>query len=141
MRDSDIKAYGFSGIRRILTRQIPLVADEYHCEAISLAEANQTAPLGREKEAFAMKIKDGFVLRSVMGSYVVVAVGAASKSFRGMVKLNSTAADVWKCIETGFSKSEICDMLFAKYDVDRERVEGDVNNIIKDLVEQGFVEL
>ncbi len=88
-----------------------------------------------------MKIKDGFVLRSVMGSYVVVAVGAASKSFRGMVKLNSTAADVWKCIETGFSKSEICDMLFAKYDVDRERVEGDVNNIIKDLVEQGFVEL
>ena len=88
-----------------------------------------------------MKIKDGFVLRSVMGSYVVVAVGAASKSFRGMVKLNSTAADIWKCIETGFSQSEICDMLFAKYEVEREKLESDVDNIIKNLVEQGFVEL
>ena len=88
-----------------------------------------------------MKIKDGFVLRSVMGSYVVVAVGAASKSFRGMVKLNATAADVWKCIEVGFSKGEICDMLFSKYEVEREKLESDVDNIINDLAEQGFVEL
>lgn len=88
-----------------------------------------------------MKIKDGFVLRSVMGSYVVVAVGAASKSFRGMVKLNSTAADIWKCIETGFTRDEICDMLFAKYEVEREKLEDDVDNIIKNLAEQGFLEL
>ena len=87
-----------------------------------------------------MKIKDGFVLRSVMGSYVVVAVGAASKSFRGMVKLNSTAADIWKCIESGFSKGEICDMLFEKYDVEREKLEKDVDGIIRDLVEQGFID-
>lgn len=88
-----------------------------------------------------MKIKDGFVLRSVMGSYVVVAVGSASKSFRGMVKLNSTAADIWKCIESGFSRNEICDMLYAKYEVDREKLEGDVDNVIKDLEDQGFIEI
>lgn len=88
-----------------------------------------------------MKIKDGFVLRSVMGSYVVVAVGNASKSFRGMVKLNATAADIWKCIESGFSKSEICDMLFSKYEVEREKLESDVDNIIKDLEDQGFLEI
>ena len=87
-----------------------------------------------------MKIKEGFVMRSVMGSYVVVAVGAASKSFRGMVKLNSTAADIWKCIESGFSESEICDMMIAKYEVEREKLEGDVSAIIKNLEEQGFIE-
>lgn len=88
-----------------------------------------------------MKIKDGFVLRQVMGSYVVIAVGAASKSFRGMVKLNDTAADIWKCIDCGFSQKEICDMLFEKYDAPREKIESDVDAVIHNLAEQGFVEL
>lgn len=76
-----------------------------------------------------------------MGSYVVIAVGAASKSFRGMVKLNATAADIWKCIESGFTQKEICDMLFEKYDVEREKLEGDVDGIIRNLDAQGFLEM
>ena len=48
-----------------------------------------------------MKIKEGFVLRTVMGNNVVVAVGEASKSFRGMIKLNGTATAIWKLIEEG----------------------------------------
>ena len=75
-----------------------------------------------------------------MGSYVVIAVGAASKSFRGMVKLNSTAADIWKCIESGFTQEEICDMLFEKYEVEREKLESDVDSIIRSFSEQGFLE-
>ena len=54
-----------------------------------------------------MKIKDGFVLRSVMGNNVVIAVGEASKSFRGMVQLNESAAEIWKHIENGRSRDEI----------------------------------
>jgi hypothetical protein len=75
-----------------------------------------------------------------MGSHVVVAVGEASKSFRGMLKLNSTAADVWLGIDRGLSKSEICDFLMEKYEIDRETLEKDVDNSIKSLIEQGFVE-
>ena len=87
-----------------------------------------------------MKIKNGFVLRPLMGSHVVVAVGEASKSFRGMLKLNSTAADVWQGIEKGLGESEICDLLLEKYDVDRESLEKDVAPAIQSLKEQGFVE-
>lgn len=87
-----------------------------------------------------MKIKNGFVLRPLMGSYVVIAVGEASKSFRGMLKLNSTAADVWQGIDKGLSESEICDLLTEKYEADREIIEKDVANSIKNLKEQGFIE-
>jgi len=62
-----------------------------------------------------LKIKDGFVLREVMGNYVAVAVGEASKSFRGMIKLNATAADIWNCILQGMDENGIYDVLFAKY--------------------------
>ncbi len=88
-----------------------------------------------------MKIKDGFVLRQVMGNYVAVAVGEQSKNFRGMIKLNSTAADIWQYIEKGFSESEICDALYEKYDVDRERVTTDVKRTLELLQSQGLVEI
>ena len=86
-----------------------------------------------------MKIKKGFVLRRVMGNYVVVAVGEASRSFRGMIKLNGTAAEVWKGIEKGLSVSEICDAICAEYDVEREVALSDVEKVICELTENGFI--
>ena len=86
-----------------------------------------------------MKIKKGFVLRRVMGNYVVVAVGEASRSFRGMIKLNPTAAEVWKGIDKGLSVSEICDAICEEYDVERSVAEADVNKVVEELVSNGFV--
>ncbi len=88
-----------------------------------------------------MKIKEGFVLREVMGNYVAVAVGEASRSFRGMVTLNESAANIWKLIEKGFSESEICDAMFETYEVDRTTLEADVKKTIKSFADQGFIEL
>lgn len=79
-------------------------------------------------------------MREVMGSYVVVAVGNASKHFRGMIKLNSTAADIWKLILEGLSESEICEKLFEQYDIDRERLEKDVRKTIEGFEKQGILE-
>lgn len=86
-----------------------------------------------------MKIKKGFVMRRVMGNYVVVAVGEASKKFRGMIKLNETAAEVWKGIDKGLSKLEICDAICEEYEVERDVVERDVEKVVGELVANGFV--
>ena len=88
-----------------------------------------------------MKIKDGFVLRSVMGNNVVIAVGEASKSFHGMIQLNESAAEIWKHIADGRSRDEICGLMFDKYEVERETLERDVDGVISQLCENGFVEL
>ena len=42
-----------------------------------------------------MKIKDGFVLRDIAGDTVVIATGELSKTFHGMIKLNSTGKEIW----------------------------------------------
>ena len=42
-----------------------------------------------------MKIKDGFVLEEVGGSYLAVAVGECAGNFNGMVRLNGTGAFLW----------------------------------------------
>ena len=43
-----------------------------------------------------MKIKNGFVIRSVGGENVVVPVGEMSKQFHGMINLNETGAFLWR---------------------------------------------
>lgn len=88
-----------------------------------------------------MKIKDGFVLREVMGRHVAVAVGEASKSFRGMIKLNSTAADIWRWIAEGLDEGEICAALCEKYEVDEITASADVRRTIEMLEKQGFLEV
>ena len=57
-----------------------------------------------------MKIKSGFVLEEVGGSYLAVAVGDRANSFNGMVRLNSTGAFIWKLInEKSLTRDEIAD--------------------------------
>ena len=88
-----------------------------------------------------MKIKDGFVLRSVMGNNVVIAVGEASKNFRGMVQLNESASDIWGYIADGKARDEICDLMFDKYEVERAALEADVDHVIGVLCDNGLIEL
>ena len=45
-----------------------------------------------------MKIKDGFVLEEVGGSYLAVAVGGGADGFSGLVRLNATGAFLWNLL-------------------------------------------
>ena len=88
-----------------------------------------------------MKIKEGFVVRKVMGNNVVIATGAQSKKFHGMVKLNDTAAEIWGYLSSGMDVETICKTMLEKYDVDESLLRADVKKTIKTLIDQGFVEL
>ena len=86
-----------------------------------------------------MKIKDGFVLREVAGSFIVVAVGEAVKNFNGIINLNETGAFLWKILETGAEKEELIAKLLAEYDVDEKTATEDVNKFINKLSEAKLV--
>ena len=87
-----------------------------------------------------MKIKEGFMLREVAGSYVVVAVGKRSEQFNGMVNLNETGEFLWKLVEQGASRDELLNSLLETYEVEREKAEQDVDKFISVLQQNNFVE-
>ena len=87
-----------------------------------------------------MKIKEGFILREVAGSHIVVAVGQAVKTFNGIINLNPTSALLWKNLEKGAEKEELVKALLAEYDVSEEIAKGDVEKFIQKLTEAGLVE-
>lgn len=87
-----------------------------------------------------MKIKDGFLLREVVGSYIVVAVGARAKEFGGIIKLNETGSFLWKKLAENVDQATLTEALTDEYDVDKESAEKDVDSFIKTLSEAGILE-
>lgn len=87
-----------------------------------------------------MKIKSGFMLREVAGSYVVVAVGDRSHEFIGMVNLNESGAFLWKALERGSDGDALVRALLENYDVSEEQAVADVDKFITIVSENGFVE-
>ena len=87
-----------------------------------------------------MKIKEGFVLREVANQAMVIAVGEASKSFKGMIKMNHTSKDIWNYIKAGLDQDGIVLEMMKKYEADEETIRKDVKYIIGVLKEHKIVE-
>ena len=87
-----------------------------------------------------MKIKEGYILRSVAGSNIVVAVGDEAASFDGIRTINETGAFLWKVIEQGTTQDALVDALVEEYEVDRETAKEDVSEFVNLLINNGLIE-
>ena len=87
-----------------------------------------------------MKVKEGFVLRSVAGSNVVVPVGAASVDFNGMITLNDSGAFLWRELEKGADVDSLTAALLREYEVDEETVRKCAADFTEKLLDAGCLE-
>ncbi len=88
-----------------------------------------------------MKIKDGFILRSICGEFIVVGEGLAQVNFNKMLSLNESAAYLWKEVEgKEFTPEDLVQLLLDKYDVSREQAAADVEKLTVTWVNEGVVE-
>ena len=86
-----------------------------------------------------MKIKDGYILRSVAGSNIVVAVGEESRKFNKLIKLNNSAAFIFKQLEEDVTEDEIVEKMLSEYDVAEETAREDARALIATLREAGLI--
>lgn len=87
-----------------------------------------------------MKIKDGYMLRSVAGQNVVVPIGAAAVDFNGMISLNDSGALLWRALTEGATEAELKEALLETYDVDETRAEADVKAFVSRMREANFLD-
>lgn len=87
-----------------------------------------------------MKIRQGFVLREVMGETMAVATGEASRTFHGMIKLNATATQLWTWLQEDTTEAALIERLCAEYDVDEETATKHVGAFVGKLRTEGFLE-
>lgn len=87
-----------------------------------------------------MKRNSNFLLRQVAGSQVLVPVGAATKRFPGMIRVNNTGCYLWQLLEKDQTRETLTDALVARYEVTREQASQDVDAFIERLIPTGAVE-
>lgn len=87
-----------------------------------------------------MKIKSGFILRTVAGNNVVVAIGEQSKNFNGVIKLNESGLVLWNKLSAGADKAELVSALLDEYDITADIAENDVDRFVGVLRDAGAIE-
>ena len=81
-----------------------------------------------------LKVKKGFLLRRLGDEFMVVAIGEASKSFNGMIRLNDTGAFYWKELEKGSSEDDLTAKTLERYEgVDQEAARRDVREFLQSI--------
>lgn len=68
-----------------------------------------------------MRIKEGYMLRETGDSRMVVACEPNAGSFRGMIRLNQSAAMLYRMLERGATEDQLTDALLRTYRVDEPR--------------------
>lgn len=87
-----------------------------------------------------MKIKNGFITHTVMGTQMMVAVGDMTSQFHGLVRSNETAAFIVDCLKKETTKEEVVNAFLEKYQVERSIAERDVQKVIDKLESIGAIE-
>lgn len=87
-----------------------------------------------------MKIKNGFISRTVAGNNVVVATGEQSRNFNGIIKLNESGLILWNKLVAGADKAELVSALLDEYDITGDVAEKDVDKFIGELRDAGAIE-
>ena len=88
-----------------------------------------------------MKIKDGFVLRDIAGDTVVIATGGVSKTFHGMIKLNSTGKEIWEILSAGnVSEEYVINTMAEKHGAKPEEISDGVKEFIGKIRDAGLFE-
>ena len=93
------------------------------------------------KEVIPMKIKSGFMLRTIAGCKIVVAVGRRTVDFNGIINLNDTGAFLWERLEQGATEDELVTAILENYtDVDEPTARESVRNFVKTLRDGGCLD-
>ncbi len=67
-----------------------------------------------------MKIKSGFMTRTLGDKIVAVAVGQRAFEFNGMINLNASGKFIWDCLAKDTDIDEIVAKMVKEYDIDHD---------------------
>lgn len=87
-----------------------------------------------------MKIKQGYILREVAGSHVVLPVGEATIDFNGMASLNETGAFLFEKMQEDITENSLVEALLEAYEIDEATAKKDVEIFVSKIREAGIIE-
>lgn len=86
-----------------------------------------------------MKIKDGYLLRTIADTNIVVPVSERVIEFKGMITLNDVSADIWRFLETEREYDEVVDYMMTEYGISKETATEDFSALLAQMEQSGVL--
>lgn len=80
-----------------------------------------------------------YILREIASESVLVSVGDGVADFCGIIKLNSSAALIWKTLQGGATEQELVRAVTKCFDVSGEKAREDVDKCLEFLKGRGMI--
>lgn len=87
-----------------------------------------------------MKIKDGFIVREVAGSYIAMPIGERADEIKGVIELTRGGAILWEKLESDTTEEALVAELLSKFEVDEETAKRDTAAFVDGLRKNGLLE-
>jgi len=87
-----------------------------------------------------MKIKQGYILRNVVNTHIVVPMSQNELNYKGMLSLNETGAFLWGLLEKGTDREGLLHALLEEYDVTEEVAAADMDEFLAHIERIGALE-
>ncbi len=142
MWDTDTAALAMANVRR-LSRTTPVYRLFCGPEADDARAVHRILfehPEEIEEELPEMKVREGFVLRTVVDEHMVMPTGANIGKFGGAVVLNDVSAFIWKQLEKPISREDLLAQILGEFDVDEATASRDLDALLDQLREMELLE-
>lgn len=80
-----------------------------------------------------MKIDKQFILRKIVGDYVIIPTGKTALEFNGMITVNEQGAFLWDKLSKDTTEEQLAQAFVEEYETDLETARGDVKDFLKIL--------
>ncbi|MCH3987602.1 MAG: PqqD family protein [Lachnospiraceae bacterium] len=82
---------------------------------------------------------EDYIQRNIAGSEVLISVGSNIADFNGYIELNSSAAILWKTLQSPCHLNDLIQVLENEYQVSHKQAVEDVSDFIQELINRKMV--
>lgn len=80
------------------------------------------------------RIRDGYILRQIVGEYVIVPVASEGVMANGMMVPNDSAVFLWQAFSTPSTVDEVVAKGLLEYEVEEDTLRNAVHRFVKELL-------
>ena len=80
-----------------------------------------------------MKVSDQFIMRTIAGENILIPVGDAAISGKGLIIFSESGAFIYQKLKDGYTREEIVEALTAEYEVSADKVSKDVDAFLNQM--------
>ena len=86
-----------------------------------------------------MRIDKEFILREIVGDYIIIPAGKTVLDFNGLITVNEVGVSLWNMLQNEVTFEELVQGILDEYDVEESVAREDVQEFLAALIDVGII--